>query len=211
MFMMKKMFFTMTAALTLALPVSAQDLKEGEGTQTQETTGVNRPMNAPGRRMPGRTGKLDNQQMVKRMTEATAKRYSLDEQQTAKLLVLNTKYAGVLGRNFFAQRPQRPMKASAAVHNDSIKAPEVEANSKKKVPEDKMQQMREERQKERASQLEAYEAELQKLFTPEQYDAYQKDKAERRKMGQPRIKRPDRNGGDNPEGAVTEGAEPDQK
>jgi Spy/CpxP family protein refolding chaperone len=42
-------------------------------------------------------------------------------------------------------------------------------------------------------QMKAYEEELQKIMTPEQYKAYKADQEERMKQGRPQGPRPQRN------------------
>ena len=47
-------------------------------------------------------------EMIKKRTEATAKRYGLDEAQTARLLQVNIQYADLMGPRAFGMQGRRP-------------------------------------------------------------------------------------------------------
>ena len=76
---MKKMVISMAVMLTVALGAMAQ-----EGQQTQQR----------------QRRQFNPQEMIQRRTDATVKRYQLNEEQAQKLLELNKKYAQQMGGRF---------------------------------------------------------------------------------------------------------------
>lgn len=131
--------------------------------------------------------KMDRTEMVKKRTEETAKRYGLDEEQTAKLLDLNTRYAeqmGPRGPRHGMHRGQRP---------DSMKLErrQMPKDMAKEAPKkhDRRLGMRGGHEEMRKN-MEAYETELKTILTEEQYKAYQADREKRMKEG-PRGRRPE--------------------
>lgn len=166
---MKKMVISMAVMLTVALGAMAQ-----EGQQTQQR----------------QRRQFNPQEMIQRRTDATVKRYQLNEEQAQKLLELNKKYAqqmggrfGGGGRQHFAGRPEggdgkqqgergerrrgnRPQMSDSALQALQHRAP--------------AQQSPEEMRK----AMEAYDTELQQIMTPEQYKAYKEEQQKRQQQRQ---------------------------
>jgi hypothetical protein len=123
-------------------------------------------------------GKFDKTEMIKHRTDEIVSRYKLDEKQAKKLLELNTKYADKMmprghrhhGRHG-AGRPPMPPK------DDKVQ--------RREPPKDggKMK----ERRKEMEATMKAYDSELKKIMTDDQYNTYQDDqKKMREKHHRPR-------------------------
>lgn len=102
------------------------------------------------------------QEMVKHRTDQVVKDYQLSDKQAKQLLELNTKYADKM-------RPHYPR------HHGP--------NGKKGERPEPPKGERGDRQKEMEDTMKAYEAELQKIMTPEQFKRYQADMKERRDKG----------------------------
>lgn len=125
---------------------------------------------------------FDRTEMVKRRTDETVKRYGLNEEQAALLLELNTKHADKMmpgrrgprpdGRRGMGREMRQPGQRPDFQRNDSL-AREGRPN---------MRGNREQMQKE----MEEYDAEVKKIMTEEQYNAY---KADREKMMRERPQR----------------------
>ena len=127
----------------------------------------------------------DRTEMMKKRTEETVQRYGLNEEQAAKLLELNTRYAekmGPRGPRMGRQQGQRPDSMKQRKPKGEMK--EAPQNGERK-PE--MRGNFEEMRK----NMEAYDAELQKIMTEEQFKAYKADQEKRMKEG-PRGRRPQR-------------------
>ena len=118
----------------------------------------------------------------KHRTEQTVKDYNLNDEQAKQLLELNTKYADKMrphrGRHhgphgMKGKRPESP-------HCDGkCKCPDAPKGDKKgERPEPPKGDMKEKRA-EMAATMKAYDAELQKIMTPEQYKNYKADMAKR--------------------------------
>jgi len=115
--------------------------------------------------------KFDQTEMVKRRTEGTAKKYGLNEEQTAKLLELNQKYASsMMGPRM---RPGRPGEG---------RRPERDSVDRPKPTEDMKAKMDEHRKK-MEEEMAAYNKELQNIMTDEQYKSYQADMQKRMLRG----------------------------
>lgn len=145
---MKKVMITLMAAALMSTSAIAQEEKQGK-----------RPEK-----------KFDKTEMVKHRTDETVKRYSLNDQQAKQLLDLNNKYADKMGPRGGRHhhhggpegRPGRP--------------PKDDAKAKGERPEPPKDGQRGERRKQMEETMKAYDAELQKIMTPEQYKAYQADR-----------------------------------
>ena len=110
--------------------------------------------------------KFDKTEMVKHRTDETVSRYKLNDKQAKQLLELNTKYADKMGPrgphhhgHHGAGRPPMPPK------DDKAQRPEPPKD------DSKMQ----ERRKEMEANMKAYDAELQKIMTADQFKSYQED------------------------------------
>ena len=167
---MKKIVLTMIAAVMMSATAMAQQANPNNGERRQ----------------------FDPKEMVKQRTDETAKKYGLNEEQTAKLLDLNTRYMGKIGPmggmggmrqgQGHRQMGQRPQGAPQRSQNDTVR-------SERQRPQGNFGggANREEMRK----NMEAYEAELKTIMTEEQYKAYQNDSVSRRPMR--RGDRPARN------------------
>lgn len=155
---MKKLMMTMAAAILISATATAQNEEQGQ-----------RPEK-----------KFDKTEMVKHRTDEMVKRYKLNDKQAKQLLDLNTKYADKMrpqgprpprGPQGGPDRPpqgdkdgnaQRPEPPKDGQHPDHHKDGEHQAHR---------QQMEE--------TMKAYNAELQKIMTPDQFKAYQADMQKR--------------------------------
>ena len=160
---MKRIVMTMVAAVLMTSAALAQDKKDG-----------NRPEK-----------KFDKTEMVKHRTAEVVKKYSLNDKQAKELQALNEKYADKMGpgpkghhHGHPGMRPGRPGHDQEADRQamKPERRPELTAEQK-----EKMKAAREEHEKVR----EAYDAELQKIMTVEQYTQYKAD-MEKRRHGGPR-------------------------
>ena len=154
---MKKTIVAMAAALLMSMGVMAQDAeKKSEPRQFNKT------------------------EMIQRRTDATVKRYGLNEEQAAKLLELNTKYSdkllpmrggmrGPQGRNGFAGRQGRPQGRDGRQAPDSLK--QKGNNNAPRMNQEEMTKAREQ-----------YDTELKTILTSEQYESYQTDQKKMREM-----------------------------
>ncbi len=157
---MKNMILAIAAALMMSTTISAQD-----------NTSEKRP----------EMKKMDKTEMVKKRTDETVKRYALNEEQAARLLDLNTKFADKMG----PRRGQRPegMRGDRKMRPDSARnfmRQESEANDGQERKE--RRRMGEGRQDFR-KQMEEYDAEIQKIMTEEQFKNYKADREKRMKEG----------------------------
>ena len=109
--------------------------------------------------------KNDNrkQEMIKHRTERTVKDYNLNDKQAKKLLDLNTKYADMM----------RPMHRPGGPGHHGMRGQRPEP------PKGDTKEMHEKMEKD----MKAYDEELQKILTPEQYKNYKSDMEKRRKEG----------------------------
>ena len=140
-------------AAVAALMLSAQAMA-----QTNETEGA-KP-------------KIDKTEMLKRHTDRMAKTYGLDEAQTAKLLQLNTTYAGKFG----------PMgRPEGGEGTDSVRR-------QRPSREDMEKHMKEMR-----ANMEAYNKELKGIMTSEQYAKYEADMKNRMSRQPRRVQKGDSN------------------
>ena len=82
---MKKLILAFVAVMTMTAAQAQGDNNQGNG---------ERP-------------RVDRTEMLKRRTDDAVKKYGLNEEQAAKLLQLNTKYADTMGRRMGGQRGGR--------------------------------------------------------------------------------------------------------
>lgn len=131
--------------------------------------------------------KFDKQEMIQHRTKEDVKRYGLNEKQAAALLALNTKYADKMvsprrprhhgkkgDKNPDATTgatPQQPPKDGKQPPKDGKKRPDLTPEQKAKF---------EAEHKEREAARKAYEGELQKIMTPEQFKCWQADQEKHR-------------------------------
>lgn len=175
---MKKFIVAVMAALLVNVAAEAQD------SQSQ------------GRR-PGR--QFDQTEMTKRRTDMTVERYKLNDEQAKQLLALNEKYAGKIGgrmgmRGFMGRpggdgsRGQRGGRGGRGgqMRPDSLgRGPQGQPTEEQRA---RMETMRQEME----ANLKAYNEELQKIMTSEQFQQYQADQQRFRQGGGQRGPRRDR-------------------
>jgi len=143
---------------------------------------------------PQQRRQMDRTEMLKNRTERVAKEYGLDEEQTAKLLDLNTRYADKLwqGRRGGPQmrdgrqrRGPRPDTWQQAQKLDTLQ----QAPRRDEAPQRGMMPNPEEMKK----NMEAYEAELKEIMTEEQFAKWKADEEKRMQQGpRQRMQRPQR-------------------
>jgi len=166
---MKKIVFAIATALMMSMSAMAQDAEQAQRGERRQLNGT---------------------EMIQNRTNETVKKYGLSEEQAAKLLELNTKYAdkmgprmaggprGQRGAGFQGKRPQPQQ-------GDSISR-----EGRRGFGGGNLEEMRKNR--------EAYDAELKGILTPEQYEAYQADRKQMRgRRGNPGGQRPQRRNDDN--------------
>ena len=103
----------------------------------------------------GQRPQFDRTEMIKQRTDAMVEKYKLDADQAKKLLELNTKNAETMGPGMGMGRMGGGM------------------TEEQRAQFEEMRKQREENQKK-------YNAELEKILTPEQFKSYQKDMEEQR-------------------------------
>jgi hypothetical protein len=164
---MKKIVLAMAVAFLATTGVMAQD------------------ENKPERKQPTKS------EMVQHRTESMAKRYGLDEQQTAKLQELNNKYADMVavphrGGNGRFSRGMRPVDRNGLQPKDSLQGEQKRGglgrgqhrfDGPRGGQREKMRKM-----------MDEYNAELKNILTDEQFKAYE---ADRQKMRSNRAPRPE--------------------
>ena len=162
---MKKILFTLAAAFMMSGAAFAQ----GNG-------GGQRPQ-------------LDREQMIKMRTDRTVEQYKLNDEQAKQLLELNTKYADTLTGFGGRGRGQggHPRMGGQGGPGGGF----GQGGGGQMTPEQQAQ--REEMRKQREESTKAYNAELERILTPEQYKQYQEDQQNRsRRGGQRGGQRPSR-------------------
>ena len=112
----------------------------------------------------------DKTEMIKHRTDRIVEKYNLDEKQAAQLLELNTKFADKLGGPHGRHHGPRG-------HHDM--KPDMEPDAQTGATAQQHEKMREERENNRK----AYNAELQKIMTADQFKAYQADMSKRKGHG----------------------------
>jgi hypothetical protein len=160
---MKKILLTIVAGMLMTANVMAQEANQ----------------NRPERRQ------MDPKEMVKQRTDQTVQQYKLNEEQAAKLLELNKKYAEQMrqrgprmGRGNRGGRPERMDRAN----RDSMKQKPMQRPDRK---------LKRERGPQGMNQMEGYEAELKTILTEKQYEAYAADR--KKMMESRRSQRPQMN------------------
>ncbi len=138
-----------------------------------------------------RPRKFDKSEMVKHRTDEIVKKYSLNEEQAGKLLDLNTQYADKLGmgprRGHHHHGMGRPPKGKPGMDkqvdaSSGATTQPAQESSRPKLTEEQKAKFEAER-KEREAAREAYEAELQKIMTPEQFTQYKSDEKKHGRHG----------------------------
>lgn len=144
---MKKFIVAMTIALLSATGAVAQDEKSSERKQPTKS------------------------EMIQHRTDRMAERYSLTNEQKAKVLELNTKYADMMarprgerGRNPQGMKP----KVRERIEKDSVLNKDKHKDSRRELRKGDFEKMRE--------KMDAYNSELKSILTEEQFSAYENDR-----------------------------------
>lgn len=155
---MKKIVLALIAAVTINVHVQAQD---------------NSKVQKEGKRP-------DKTEMVKHHTERMVKEYGLSDKQAKKLLTLNTKYADKMKpmRHGHPKGP-RPEEGNQADTKkvDGNKPPQKPQGETR--PEGQGKRPTEAEMKQMKADRDAYNAELKKIMTDEQYKKYQDNEKKR--------------------------------
>ena len=117
---------------------------------------------------------FDRTEMLKRRTDDVVKKYNLNSEQAEKLLALNTKFADKLNPRmggFGRGRGSRPAPNFGGGNGGN----RPEMTEEQRAQFEQMRKQREENQK-------AYEAELEKILTPDQFKSYQEDMKQQREQ-----------------------------
>ena len=160
--MMKQMIMTLLAAVMVSTAAVAQD----------------KDSNKPS---------VDNnrkQEMVKHRTDRMVEDYQLNDKQAKKLLELNTEYADMMRPRHHGHhghhgphgmRGQRPEPPKGDMKGERPEPPKGE---------------RQDRRKEMMETMKAYDAELQKIMTAEQFEKYKADMQQRHEKDHKGPRRP---------------------
>lgn len=160
---MKKMMMTMIAAVLMSSAAFAQEEKKCECKNCK---------------------KPDKTEMVKHRTDKFAKKYGLNDQQAASLLELNTKYAdkfgGPRGHHGKHHGKKHECKADATTG-----ATAQQPRGDKKRPEltEEQKAKFEARRQEMEANRKAYETELKKILTADQFKQYEADMKNHKEHG----------------------------
>lgn len=160
-----KTIWALAAAVMLSTAAMAQDENQGKKHERRQ---------------------MDPTAMAEKRTEAVAKKYGLNDNQQAKLLELNKKYADQMGPRRGGQGRMDGKRGN--------RGPKVDGQSGATMPQGKepsaeQKAQMEAKRKEFKEKMEAYDAELQNIMTKEQYEAY---KADQKKQRPERRQRPDK-------------------
>lgn len=154
---MKRMILTLMAAALVSMTALAQEEKQGQRPEP----------------------KFDKAEMVKHRTDKTVKRYNLNDKQAQQLLELNNKYADKMG----PRHPHRGHKGGPGrppKDKGDAKCQCQESRKDGQRPAPPRDEKRAERHKKMKETMEAYDAELQKIMTADQFKSYQEDMQKRR-------------------------------
>lgn len=130
--------------------------------------------------------KMDRTEMVKHRTDRMVKEYGLDEAQAQKLLELNTAYADKMPR-MGGPRPGGPRPQGQPDAKQKVDGT-TGATAQQPAERPSKEQM-EARRAEMMKNTEAYQAELKKILTDEQYNKFienQKNRQQRPRDGRGR-------------------------
>lgn len=166
---MKKLMMAAAIALLATTAIQAQD------NNASRRNGGNRP---------------DEKEMIQRRTDMTVKQYKLNDQQAKQLLELNQKYSGKIGgmrggfgRNGGAGMGRGSRNGGPRGNRGFQGRPDsTRMGARPEMTEEMRAQMEASRKKMEAN-MKAYDEELQKIMTPEQFKQYQEDAEKRRQAG----------------------------
>lgn len=133
---------------------------------------------------------FDPKVRAEHMTEQMAKKYSLTDEQKAKLLEVNLAFVEKMGDKPGPRPGMQPKdcpKDTCCCKKQG--KPRMEKGKRPELTDEQREQMKAGMEQKRA-EMEAnraeYNAQLQQIMTPEQYEAYTKDAKERRPQMPPR-------------------------
>lgn len=163
---MKKMMMTMIAAVLMSSAAFAQEEKKCECKCKQP----------------------DKTEMVKHRTDRVVKKYGLNDQQAASLLELNTKYADKFGgpRGHHGKKHgMRHCKKHEGQADATTGATTPQPRGDKKRPEltEEQKAQFEARRQEMEANRKAYETELKKILTEDQFKQYEADMKKHKRHG----------------------------
>ena len=160
---MKKYMFTMIAAMLMSVAAFAQNDKKECKCDDQK-------------------GKKE---MVQHRTDKMVKKYALDEKQAAQLLELNTKYAGKMEPRGHRPYPDGKGDKKADKKTDAETGATAQQPQEKKRPEltEEQKAKFEAMRKESEATRKAYDAELEKILTADQFQQYQADQKKHKGHG----------------------------
>jgi hypothetical protein len=163
---MKKMMMTMIAAVLMSSAAFAQEEKKCECKCKQP----------------------DKTEMVKHRTDRVVKKYGLNDQQAASLLELNTKYADKFGgpRGHHGKKHgMRHGKKHEGQADATTGATNPQPRGDKKRPEltEEQKAQFEARRQEMEANRKAYETELKKILTDDQFKQYEADMKKHKRHG----------------------------
>ena len=156
---MKRMILALVAIMTMTAAMAQGDNQQGRRERRQ----------------------FDRAEMIKNRTDDAVKKYGLNEQQAAKLLELNTKYADTMGprmggRRGGGQGGMRP-RPNFGDNNGEGAQP-----GQRPEMTDEMRAQMEKMRKEREEARKKYDEELQTIMTADQYKAYKADEEARQQQ-----------------------------
>ncbi len=126
---------------------------------------------------------FDQTEMAQKRTEQMVKKYGLSKEQADKLLELNKKYTPQMR---FGRGARGGNRSAQGVNDES-------AATKRQQPTEEQKARMESRRKEMQEQMQAYEAELKSILTPDQYTGYLTDKQARMQRGNNQNRNAERN------------------
>ena len=131
----------------------------------------------------GQRPQIDRTEMIKQRTDQMVEKYKLNETQAKQLLELNTQNADLMGRGMGmgrmgGQGGRRGGGQGAPQMGGGQGAPQMGGGGFQMT--DEMRAQFEEMRKQREENQKKYDAELEKILTPEQFKSYQKDMEEQR-------------------------------
>ena len=131
----------------------------------------------------GQRPQIDRTEMIKQRTDQMVEKYKLNETQAKQLLELNTQNAELMGRGMGmgrmgGQGGRRGGGQGAPQMGGGQGAPQMGGGGFQMT--DEMRAQFEEMRKQREENQKKYDAELEKILTPEQFKSYQKDMEEQR-------------------------------
>lgn len=155
---MKKVILALVAVMTMTSVQAQSDNRPARGERRQ----------------------FDRTEMLKKRTDETVKKYGLNEEQAAKLLELNTKYADKMGQGMGVSRGGR--RDGARPGANAGRGGNRQQGQRPQMTEEQRQNMEKQRQ-ERQEAMKQYADELQAIMTPDQYKAYKADTEKRMQEG----------------------------